>query len=281
MQQRSIQLGTQDGGKTIAYTEWGDSQNPKVVFCAHGLSRNSRDFDELAKALAVDYRIICIDIIGRGDSDWFNDKSLYAYPHYISLCLSLLQKLDIESVDWVGTSMGGLIGMFIASMPDSPIKSLVLNDIGSFIPKQALQRIGQYIGKAPGFNTDTDAEIYLREICKSFGPLTDPQWRHLVRHGFKQVDSGRYQFKYDPAIAEAFQGDIDDVDLFAVWQLLQELPVLLIRGAESDILLEETALEMSEDDHCELIEFAGVGHAPMLMAKDQISVIEKFLSTDR
>ena len=263
MQHKSIQLGTQDGGKTIAYTEWGDSQNPKVVFCVHGLSRNSRDFDILAKTLSKNYRVICIDIIGRGESDWFNDQSLYAYPHYISLCLSFLQKLNIESVDWVGTSMGGLIGMFIASMPDSPIKSLVLNDIGSFIPKQALRRIGQYIGKAPDFNSDFEAEVYLREICKSFGPLTDPQWRHLVQYGFKQDDSGQYQFKYDPAVGEAFQGDIEDVDLFAIWQLLQELPVLLIRGIESDILLKETAIEMSEGDHCQLSEFSGVGHAPM------------------
>ena len=288
MKSASIAIQTEEGLKSIAYTEWGAANVGIPVFCVHGLTRNSRDFDALANALSNGSknerrRIICIDVIGRGESESFNDKSLYGYTAYIQLCLTFLDALNIDQVDWVGTSMGGLIGMMIAAQEsmkaqkDKRIRSLILNDVGSYIPKAALQRIGDYVGSDPEFALLENAEQYLRLIMQSFGVLSDDQWQHLTEHSFYQDSNGKFRFKYDPDIALAFQGELDDVDLTPIWNLI-DIPVLLIRGKESDLLLSDTANEMADRESCQLVEFEDVGHAPMLMVEQQIDVVRGFLT---
>ena len=276
MQHKHFLAYSPHGFHKVAYTEWGDPHNPRVVLCVHGLTRNSRDFDDLARVLENDYRVICPDVIGRGRSDWLAHKADYGYPLYVSQMSALIAHLGIESVDWVGTSMGGLIGMMIASLPGNPIGRLVMNDIGAFVPKASLQRIGLYVGKDPVFEDLRQLEAYVRKIAVSFGPLTDAQWRHLAEYGHRQDPNGKLRLAYDPAIGEPFQSPQNDVDLWPVWNALR-CPVLVIRGGDSDLLLADTVTEMKRRARTESVEFAGIGHAPMLMDHEQIKPIREFL----
>ncbi len=266
----------------IAYTEWGDPDNERVLICVHGLTRNGRDFDFLAKALAEDYRVVCPDIVGRGHSEWLKVKEDYIYATYDVDVATLIARLDVEHVDWLGTSMGGLIGMLLAALPNTPIRRLIINDIGPFIPKAALERIAQYVGTDPRFESLADVEAHLREVHAGFGPLTDKQWGHLTRHSAHKTEDGRYALMYDPAIALRFTtAPFEDMDLWAVWDQIG-CPVLLLRGTESDVLLAEIAEEMqTRGPRTQLVELAGVGHAPALMAKDQIDVIRDWLLDTR
>lgn len=306
MEEKYVIVDTAEGKKSISYVEWGIKGELPTVFCVHGLSRNSRDFDYLAQHLSLETtparHVIALDMIGRGNSDWFTDKTLYGYPHYVHLCLSFLHILGITSVHWVGTSMGGLIGMFIASQNPckwvcrdehaplsengdtkekifkikNPIKKLVLNDIGPYIPREGLERIGRYVGRDPHFENKTDALLYIQNICSTFGTLKSDQWQHLVNHGLKQCEDHSLSFKYDPAIGDAFQTALDDVDLTSVWYTMNQ-PTLVLRGSESDLLLKETVHDMAENPDCEFVEFKGVGHAPMLMCDEQIECVARFL----
>jgi pimeloyl-ACP methyl ester carboxylesterase len=265
-----------EGFRRIAYTDWGDPYNSRVVVCVHGLTRNGRDFDSLARALAENYRVICPDVIGRGKSDWLTHKTDYGYPLYVSQMATLIAHIGVDQVDWVGTSMGGLIGMLLASLPGTPIHRLVMNDIGSFIPKAALERLALYVGKDPVFDTIEELEAYVRKISAPFGPLTDPQWRHLASYGSYVDGDGKYRLAYDPAIGEAFKAEPLDVDLSAAWNAVR-CPVLVIRGAESDLLLPETAARMRARAQTDVVEIPGVGHAPMFMERDQIDIVRAFL----
>jgi pimeloyl-ACP methyl ester carboxylesterase len=268
------------GFHRMHYCEWGDTDNPHVVVCVHGLARNGRDFDFLAQALADRCRVICPDVVGRGKSDWLALKSGYGYPQYMNDMTTLLARVTDgarHTVDWIGTSMGALLGIFMAAMPESPIRKLVLNDAGTRVPKAALERIGSYVGKDPRFGTLDELEARLRQVAASFGPLTDAHWRHLAAHGAKQHPDGRWGFSYDPAIGDALQGDLQDVDLSPCWNAIS-CRTLLLRGADSDVLLAETAREMTAcGPKAKLVEFNGVGHAPMLMSDDQIAVVREFL----
>lgn len=267
----------------IAYTEWGASDNPEVVVCVHGLTRNSRDFDELACALAADYRVVCPDVVGRGRSDWLGVKADYGFPLYIADMVTLIARLDVEAVHWVGTSMGGLIGMLIAALPHSPVQRLVLNDVGPLITPLALQRIAQYVGTAPVFADLDAAEAYLREICAPFGALSDAQWRHLTRHSVRpqqaQDQAGGYVMHYDPALGERFRTAPVDapVELWSAYDAIR-CPTLALRGAESDLLAPETLHQMAQrGPRAQTVEFPAVGHAPMLMDPAQIAVVVDFL----
>lgn len=266
------------GFHRVAYTEWGDPDNPHVVVCVHGLTRNGRDFDALAQALASRCRVVCPDIVGRGRSDRLTDPAGYGYPQYLGDMATLIARTGAQSVDWVGTSMGGLIGMLLAAQAGSPVRRLVINDVGPFIPKAALERIGTYVGADPAFPDEAALEAVLRKVAAPFGPLTDAQWRHLAHHGSRRDADGRVRFAYDPGIAHAFRGGVADVNLWPVWDRLQ-VPVLITRGADSDLLLDATAREMLTRGPriSHLAEFAGVGHAPMYMAADQIAAVEAFL----
>jgi pimeloyl-ACP methyl ester carboxylesterase len=264
------------GFHRVHYYEWGDPENERVVICVHGLTRTGRDFDHLAEDLSEDFRVICPDIPGRGKSAWLSDKQDYSYPQYCTDMAALVARTGAPSVDWVGTSMGGIIGILLAAQPRAPIGRLVINDVGPFIPKTALERLKLYVGTAPTFGSLEEGETYLRFISAPFGPLTDAQWRHLAVHSLMEQD-GKWSVRYDPAIAHAFQGEIEDVEFWAHWDSIQ-CPVLLIRGAESDLLSTETAEEMTRrGPETELVEFVGIGHAPMLMEQEQIGVIREFL----
>ena len=205
------------GFHRLAYCEWGVPDRASVVICVHGLTRTGRDFDFLARALMHERHVLCPDVVGRGKSDWLEHKEDYGYPQYLSDMTALIARSGAEQVDWVGTSMGGLIGIMLAAQPRSPIRGLVVNDIGPFVPRCALERLGQYVGKAPAF-ADVDAyERYLREVAAPFGPLTDDQWRHLAVHSSRTRDDGSVTVGYDPAIALPFAGELKDVVLWPLW----------------------------------------------------------------
>lgn len=268
---------TSAGFHQIHYTEWGDPDNDRVLICVHGLTRNARDFDALATALETDYRIVCPDIAGRGQSDWLSNKADYTYPQYLVDMTALIARTKASQIDWVGTSMGGLIGLLLAALPNSPIQKLIINDIGPFIPKAALERIATYVGIPMTFSNLDEMEHYIREIAAPFGPLTDAQWQHLTVHGAKQTDNG-FTFAYDPGIAEAFHDSAQaDVDLWSFWDQIQ-CPTLLIRGADSDLLMAADAKAMSErGPRAKVVEFEGIGHAPVLMDAEQIAVVHDWL----
>ena len=278
--ERSVLCASPGGLHRMAYTEWGDPDNPEVVVCVHGLTRNGRDFDVLAQALAGRYRVICPDVVGRGRSDWLGNPSGYGFPQYVADMVTLLARLDVPGVHWVGTSMGGLIGMFIASLEGSPIRRMVLNDVGPLISGVSIVRIGEYVGKAPLFPNLEAAEQYLRMVNAPFGKLSDAQWRHLALHSVQQREDGQWSMRYDPGIGEPFRTAMGfhDVDLWPVFDKMV-CPLLIVRGAESDLLSRDTAEAMTRrGPGGELVEFSGVGHAPMFMAPDQIAAVARFLS---
>ncbi len=277
-----VQCLSTSGLHHMAYVEWGDPANPDVVVCVHGLTRCSRDFDDLARALADRYRVVCPDVVGRGKSGQLLDKRLYGIPQYVSDMVTLLARLNVEKVHWVGTSMGGLIGMGLAAQAGSPVKSLVLNDVGPVVTAASMARIGDYLGRAPRFDRFEMAEAFVRIIAAPFGPLTDAQWRHLTVHTVREAADGKFEFSYDPGIAEPFRelaaaGGGKDMELWPVYDAIT-CPTLLLRGAKSDLLTPETALAMTQrGPRAELVEFSGIGHAPVLMEPDQIVPIRNFL----
>lgn len=263
----------------MAYLDWGDPDNPRVLICVHGLTRCSRDFDFLAQALAADYRVICPDVVGRGASDWLKNPMEYAIPIYASDIVTLIARLNVEKVHWVGTSMGGLIGMALAALPDSPISRLVLNDVGPVITAASLARIGAYLGLAPRFTSMESAEQYVRVVSASFGPHSDAQWRFLTEHVVRPDDEGRLRMHYDPALAAPFATGVTGKDM-ELWNLYDGIhcPTLLTRGAQSDLLTAETAAQMTRrGPKATLVEFQGVGHAPTLMQDGQIAEVRAFL----
>lgn len=277
--ERSVLCANAQGLHRLAYTEWGAADNPDVVVCVHGLTRNGRDFDELARYLSRRYRVVCPDVVGRGRSGWLPDASGYGFPQYVGDMVTLIARLDVSAVHWVGTSMGGLIGMFLAGMESSPIRRMVLNDVGPLITASSLSRIGEYVGRAPAFASLAEAEAYLREICAPFGPLTDGQWRHLAEHSVHRIDE-RWVMRYDPAIGTPFRQAMiyQDVNLWPIYEKIL-CPVLITRGAESDLLTRETAQEMGRrGPRARLVEFVGVGHAPMFMEPGQIEAVAGFLN---
>ncbi len=277
MQTRTLPCLGPHGFHNLNYYDWGEADNPDVVICVHGLTRNGRDFDDLARALSKDFRVLCPDVVGRGRSDWLADKKDYGYPLYCADMAMLIARSGAQRVDWVGTSMGGLIGMLLAAQPQSPIRRLVMNDVGPLIPKASLERIASYVGKAPDYGTIEEFEQYIRVVSAPFGPLTDAQGRHLALTNARQLENGRWGSIYDPAIALAFAGPIADVVLWPWWDQVRS-ETLLLRGAESDLLLAGTAREMTRrGPKAKLVEFPGVGHAPMLMDDAQIRVVRDFL----
>lgn len=280
---RHVQCLGSNGLHRMAYWEWGEAENPRVVVCVHGLSRQGRDFDELARALAADFRVICPDVVGRGQSDWLRDPRGYQIPAYVADMVTLLARLDEAEVSWVGTSMGGLIGMALASLPGSPIARLVLNDIGPTLEPAALQRIGTYLGDPTVWPSTELAAQALWQVSSSFGPHTEAQWLELCRHQLKPVEGGGWRLHYDPAIALPFQSMTEETaraGSAALWHSYDAIrcPTLLIRGGQSDLLSRDTAEAMRHrGPQARLVEFAGVGHAPTLVRTEQIRVVTDFL----
>lgn len=277
MSERSFLGLSAAGFHRVAYTQWGRDDAPAVL-CVHGLTRNGRDFDPLALALADRRRVACPDVVGRGKSGWLANPALYGYPQYCADMAALIARIGGDQVDWVGTSMGGLIGMTLAAQPNSPIRRLVINDVGPLISKVGLQRIADYVGKDPVFEDVAAVEAYLRFTLMGFGRLTDGQWRHLAEHSARQRPDGLLGLAYDPGIAHAFTAQpMQDVDLWALWDRVT-CPVLVLRGADSDLLTAETAEEMTRrGPGARIVEFPHTGHAPALMSEEQIAVVRSFL----
>ena len=286
-QLRHLQCLTPGGLHRMAYWEWGDSSNAKVVVCVHGLTRQGRDFDTLARDLCSEYRVICPDVVGRGRSGWLADPMAYGIPTYLSDMVALVARLDVEQIDWVGTSMGGLIGMALASLPGSPVARLVLNDVGPVVEPTFVQRLATYLGVPMHWKTEQEAADSLRGISLGFGPHTDEQWLELTRPQLvPDVKDGSAGFKshYDPAIAvpvRAMTPEIAAAGQAMLWHMYDRIqcPTLLLRGADSDLLARATAQAMgARGPRARVHEFAGVGHAPTLVQADQRAVVRQFLS---
>nr|WP_316638818.1 alpha/beta hydrolase [uncultured Roseateles sp.] len=281
----NVQCLGASGLHRMAYWEWGERSNPRVLVCVHGLARQGRDFDTLAQRLSERYRVICPDVAGRGQSDWLANPQGYQIPAYVADMVTLLARLDVAQVDWLGTSMGGLIGLGLAALPQSPVRRLVLNDVGPAIQYQALQRIGTYLGMPLHVDTVEQGAAYLWTISQSFGPHTPEQWLALSRPMFKPEGTG-LKLHYDPQIAVPFRGvtpELAAAGEAALWQAYDALrqPTLLLRGADSDLLSAATAQAMTQrGPRARLHEFAGVGHAPTLVADEQIQVVQDFLNED-
>ena len=264
------------------YWEWQSAQfnlaDPSCLIAMHGLTRNGRDFDAAAHALSDRFHVVCPDVVGRGKSDWLPDGALYGYPQYLADAAALIARVATGPVDWLGTSMGGLVGMMLAAQPLTPIRRLIVNDVGPFVPKASLERIGTYVGEDPRFADLAELAAYIRRVYADFGNLSDADWAHMARHSARRRPDGSYGLAYDPAIGRAFQGrPIADVDLWPVWDRIA-CPVLILRGARSDLLLVETAAEMvRRKANATLVEFAECGHAPALMNAEQIAVISDWL----
>jgi pimeloyl-ACP methyl ester carboxylesterase len=268
---------TSRGFHRVAYREWGKRERAQTVICVHGLTRNGHDFNDLAAALEQERRVVCPDIVGRGRSDWLADKQQYTFATYCADMNALMARLGNDSFDWVGTSMGGMVGMFLAAQPNSPIRRLVINDAGAFVPKAAPQRMLEYVGIEQSFPSLADAERYLRKIYKTFGPLTDAQWADLTRHSVKRrLEDRTYTLTYDPDIVAPMRSP-QDLNLWSTWDEIR-CPILLLRGAESDVLSPEIVEQMRRRrPQTEVVEFPGVGHAPALRDRGQIDVICRWL----
>ena len=286
------------GGHRMAWWQWGDAAAPHLVVCVHGLSRQGRDFDVLAQALLARaaergqaLRVACPDVVGRGESDWLKDPLGYQFPTYVGDMLAMLgalhQAAPIGTLDWVGTSMGGVIGLSLAGVPGLPLpvplRKLVLNDVGPAIEWAALERIGQYLGKSGPFESVEQGAAAMRAISEGFGPHTDEQWLALSRPMLRARAEGGFRLHYDPAIAVPYAGATPESIAqgeAALWHLYDQVKAgtLLLRGAQSDLLSAATAQAMAaRGPRARVVEFAGVGHAPTLVAPDQVQAVLDFL----
>jgi pimeloyl-ACP methyl ester carboxylesterase len=298
------------GFHRIAYTEWGAASNSHVALCVHGFTRNARDFDDLARGLQRHIRVVCMDVAGRGRSEWLEHKDDYTFRQYQVDAAALIARatntrepsllsrlalaappVDMEGqVDWVGTSMGGLIGMLVAAQPSSPIRRLVLNDVGPFIPWASLIRLKGNFANPTRFDSLDAVEQALRAACVQWGPLSDAQWRHMAAHSAQRLDNGTYQLACDPAVgvATAWGWSADSklgnrnmmgLELWSVWDAIR-CPVLVLRGARSDVLESDTIRRMlTSGPPTRVVELEGIGHAPSLMVAEQIDIVRDFLLT--
>ena len=288
-----VQCPDADGGHRMAYWQWGDAAAGHVVVCVHGLSRQGRDFDVLAQALCRrathPLRVVCPDVVGRGRSDWLKDPMGYQIPAYAGDMLALLAHLKPEVLDWVGTSMGGLIGMVVGGQPGLPlpvpVRRLVLNDVGPAVDWSAIERIKTYLGQTGRFDSLEQAAAAMLAISAGFGPIAPAQWLELSRHMVRPLEAGggALTLHYDPAIAVPVRGATQQSSAQGeamLWQLYDNIQArtLLTRGAESDLLTPATATAMSlRGPKAQVVEFAGVGHAPMFVAVDQVDCVARFL----
>ncbi len=300
-----VSLGP-NGFHRIAYAEWGDRDNPRIVICMHGLTRNRHDFDYLAVHLAGEFRVVAMDVVGRGDSEWLTEKADYRFSQYQTDAAALIARVTAPGksssvgrmlgrvpaepvqVDWIGTSMGGLIGMLLAAQRNTPIRRLVLNDVGPLVPWSGLLQLKGQASEQRTFATLEKVEAFLRDACAGFGKLSDEQWRHLAQHGSREQEDGKFALSYDPGIMRGLRSGsaldvslgkrlFEGVDLWPVWDKIS-CPTLILRGAESEVLTESTAREAERrGPRARVIEFPGVGHAPALMDAAQIDPIHRFL----
>jgi pimeloyl-ACP methyl ester carboxylesterase len=291
-----IMCASQEGFHKTTYSEWGyDDKQDTAVLCVHGLTRNRHDFDPLAQSLSAEgHHVFCPDIVGRGDSDWFRNSKHYNYQQYLMDMNNLIARTGAQRIDWIGTSMGGLIGMILASLPHTPIRSLILNDIGPQLPVQALERLNQYVGRKAQFGNLTEAKDYFKTIYSAFGSLTEEQWDFITQHSIQEQPSGVYVPKLDPNIKttkpgtqllkelfvnphRALEGIFFDIDLWYLWRNVR-CPVLVIHGENSDLLLPEYIKQMQRNhSDVTVLEVANAGHAPILFHPQEHEEIAHWL----
>lgn len=271
-----------DGPKRqISYIEWGDRDNFPLI-CIHGLTRNAHDFDFLARVIAKNFRVIAIDVMGRGGSDYAASGDLYDYKQYVSDLYYFLKELKIKKCHFLGTSMGGIIGMIYATLHRNTIKKMILNDVGPHIDKEALARIGNYVTNYFNFPTFSDALMYFKRIFAGFGIKDEEKWVYFTKHSVVENNDGTFRLNYDPLIGDLFKSQQlyeQDMNLWAVWGLIEKtLPILLLRGKLSDILSDVTAKQMKlTHPVLDYVELEEVGHAPSLMYDEQINLINDWL----
>ena len=272
-----------DGTHRMAYHAWGNPSNPKVLVCVHGLTRRGSDFKTLAQAMSNDYYVVCPDVVGRGDSDRLKNPMLYAVPQYVADMASLIKHLGVSQIDWFGTSMGGLIGMVYASMPKNPIRRMLINDVGPRIEPEAIKRLGSYVGQPFSFTNRADALQRLNEICASFGSHTPEEWEIYNGPMLVQKD-GFWVMHYDPDISVPFASVnpiMAKAGEMAMWHAFKQIhiPMLIVRGSESDLLSAQTVAEMCKvNPYIRSIEIPGVGHAPAFVKSEQVALAKEFFS---
>ncbi|MBX2809414.1 MAG: alpha/beta hydrolase [Cellvibrionaceae bacterium] len=268
-----------EGFHRLYYRHWGSPDSEQTIICVHGLTRISHDFDVLAKKLSKTYRIICPDIAGRGNSDWFGNRETYNIAQYCADINTLIAHLNVDKVHFIGTSMGGIIGMILSAMAHTPIESLILNDVGPDIKRRELQNMGQYVGNAPIFENKQALYEYFKEIyAGSCSLLDERQWKNVAKYSAFKTSNG-YRMHYDPKIGEAFRKNYSffNFDLWKYWHEI-ECPVMIIRGADSSFLQQDVAEKMSETlDDVRLVEIAGAGHTPPLRTEKEINIVSAFL----
>ena len=292
-------LGISDEGfHNVAYTEWGSSDlELPAVICVHGYTRNSHDFDALAYSLSMNGRhVFCPDVVGRGDSSWFKNSHHYNFTQYLSDMNALIARTQTQNFDWIGTSMGGLIGMMMAALPNSPVQRLILNDIGPQIPIFGLRRLAKYAGKEPEFKSIDEAKQFYKLNFSGFGSLTDKQWDDFTARSIEEVAPGRFIAKVDPGIKnpkstlqvmseffhhphKAMEGIFYDIDLWSVWQRVR-CPVLVIHGTQSDLLTPEIIKRMQRSHNkTDVFEIKDAGHAPALLNTEEHETIMNWLNS--
>lgn len=266
------------GFHRIVYDVWGEEHaHHRTVICVHGLTRNAHDFDKLAAALSQKAQVVCVDIVGRGRSDWLRDPAFYNHAQYSADMAALLARLNVNAVDWIGTSMGGLIGMVLAAQANTPIQRLVLNDVGPFIPAAAMQRIATYVGLDPQFSGMEALLAFLRKQYQYSGPMTETDFQHMAQHGFRRLPNGKLGLAFDPAISKNFHAG-GDVNLWPYYTAIT-CPTLVIHGAVSDVLTTETADAMTQSGpRAQLLRIPAIGHIPALQDAVQINAIKEFLN---
>lgn len=287
---KSVQCSSPAGLHRMAYKEWGDPLNRKVLVCVHGVTRVADDFDHLARALCDEYRVVCPDVVGRGRSGRLRDPAYYTVPQYVADMVTLIARVegddtggDSPGVHWFGTSMGGLIGMMLASLEDSPVRKMVINDIGPVLDQGAVARIGEYIGQDIRFPDFDTGAAYVKAVSASFGPHTEEEWRKLAKDVLRQDPDGQWVRHYDLGLAQPFraitpqQAAGDEAALWSAWDAIR-CPTLLVRGEQSDLLSRATAEEMCRrGPKPRLVEIPGVGHAPTFVRPEQIAIAREFL----
>lgn len=269
---------TPQGFHKVAYLEWGHHLNPNTLLCLHGLTRNSRDFDFLARSLQKTLRIICPDLLGRGESDYLTTAQGYSFAQYMNDMVTLIARLGTHKVHWLGTSLGGIIGMMLAAQPNSPIKSLILNDVGMIIPNIALRRLETYARNDNTFVSFHEAKTYFQTVLAPTGIQDQEHWNHITQFGIKRDDKGDFRLSYDPQIGQLFMSESNvSLHLETYWQAIK-CPILIIRGEESDFLAPEILTKMLYfQPNTKVVTIPSCGHAPSLMTKDQIHIVENWL----
>jgi pimeloyl-ACP methyl ester carboxylesterase len=281
MSAKEIKYSSQAGSRPhdIFYKEWGDANNPNVLMCVHGLTRNSGDFDYLAQKMEDAYRIACIDMPGRGQSEWL-PMADYGPALYLAEIAGLVARLGVAKLDWVGTSMGGFIGMILAAQPNTPIRKLVLNDAGPVILRTTQIELGETTGNDDRFKSFDEALSYLKKAYAPWQKMAEEQWLNVGKHSTRKLDDGTYALAYDPAIVGMLKTNQEALQDANIWPLFEaiQVPILVLHGMDSTVLTTETTQEMKRrNKNVEVIDLPGIGHAPSLMEDDQIKLIRDWL----